>query len=52
MAQIPDLEVKIVPRSVDLGIRIAILATAFGSLCMAALLLGAVVALWRWALSF
>jgi len=37
---------------VKLGVRIAVLAGAIGSLAMLALLLGAVVALWRWALSF
>jgi len=37
---------------VGLTVRIALLAGAIGSLAMLALLLGAVVALWRWALSF
>lgn len=37
---------------VKLGVRLAVLAGAIGSLAMLALLLGCVVALWRWALSF
>jgi len=37
---------------VGFTVRIALLVGAFGSLAMLALLLGCVVALWRWALSF
>ena len=36
----------------DLGLRLGVLVGVVGSLAMLALLLGAVVALWRWALGY
>ena len=36
----------------DLGLRLGVLVGVIGSFAMLALLLGAVVALWRWALGY